>query len=93
MKFFDEFYVKSPAEMRELRPTFRKPATIRLEIAAHDLTIPEKVFISDYPVPKTVAEDIAGVLAGALVTDGATRRPSAVEMGPMSTCGHSASAG
>ena len=68
MKFFsDEFYVKSPQEMRELFADVPEACDNTLEIVKRiDIKIPEKVFyLPDYPVPKTVAADIAGVLAGA----------------------------
>jgi DNA polymerase-3 subunit alpha len=69
MKFFsDEFYVKSPQEMRELFADVPEACDNTLAIVKRiDITIPEKVFyLPDYPVPKTAAADIAGVLAGAL---------------------------
>jgi len=68
MKFFsDEFYVKSPEEMRELFADIPEACDNTLEIVKRiDITIPEKVFyLPDYPVPKTPAEDVAGVLVGA----------------------------
>ncbi|BDE06705.1 DNA-directed DNA polymerase [Vulcanimicrobium alpinum] len=66
MKFFsDQFYVKSAQEMRELFADVPEACDNTLEIARRiDITIPEKVFyLPDYPVPKTPAEDVAGVLA------------------------------
>ncbi len=79
MKFFsDEFYVKSPEEMRELFADIPEACDNTLEIVKRiDITIPEKVFyLPDYPVPKTAAEDVAGVLAlrpfAAGAGDGAT---------------------
>ncbi len=67
MKFFsDEFYVKSADEMRELFADVPEACDNTLEIVKRiDIKIPEKVFyLPDYPVPKTAADDIAGVLAG-----------------------------
>jgi DNA polymerase-3 subunit alpha len=67
MKFFsDEFYVKSAQEMRELFADVPEACDNTLAIAKRiDIKIPEKVFyLPDYPVPKTAASDIAGVLAG-----------------------------
>jgi DNA polymerase-3 subunit alpha len=85
MKFFsDEFYVKSPTEMRELFADIPEACDNTLEIVKRiDLTIPEKIFyLPDYPVPKTAAEDIAGVLAGSLAAGGSDASPErAVEMG------------
>ncbi|MBV8748661.1 MAG: DNA polymerase III subunit alpha, partial [Candidatus Eremiobacteraeota bacterium] len=76
MKFFsDQFYVKSPEEMRELFADIPEACDNTLEIVKRiDITIPEKIFyLPDYPVPKTPAEDVAGVLAqaapGALVAE------------------------
>jgi DNA polymerase-3 subunit alpha len=69
MKFFsDEFYVKSSQEMRELFADVPEACDNTLEIVKRiDIKIPEKVFyLPDYPVPKTAAADIAGVLAGEL---------------------------
>jgi DNA polymerase-3 subunit alpha len=66
MKFFsDQFYVKSAAEMRELFADVPEACDNTLEIAKRiDIKIPEKVYyLPDYPVPKTSAEDVAGVLA------------------------------
>jgi len=66
MKFFsDQFYVKSAEEMRELFADVPDACDNTLEIAKRiDIKIPEKVyFLPDYPVPKTSAEDVAGVLA------------------------------
>ena len=71
MKFFsDEFYVKSPYEMRELFADVPDACDNTLAIVKRiDIKIPEKVFyLPDYPVPKTAADDIAGVLAGVLAT-------------------------
>jgi DNA polymerase-3 subunit alpha len=73
MKFYsDEFYVKSAAEMRELFADVPEACDNTLEIVKRiDLKIPEKVFyLPDYPVPKTAADDVAGVLAGALALGG-----------------------
>jgi DNA polymerase III subunit alpha len=67
MKFFsDEFYVKSSTEMRELFADVPEACDNTLAIAKRiDLKIPEKIFyLPDYPVPKTPAGDVAGVLAG-----------------------------
>jgi DNA polymerase-3 subunit alpha len=67
MKFFrDQFYVKSALEMRELFADVPEACDNTLEIVKRiDLKIPEKVFyLPDYPVPKTPATDVAGVLAG-----------------------------
>jgi DNA polymerase-3 subunit alpha len=66
MKFFsDQFYVKSAAEMRELFADIPEACDNTLAIAKRiDITIPDKVFyLPDYPVPKTPADDVAGVLA------------------------------
>jgi DNA polymerase III subunit alpha len=66
MKFFsDQFYVKSAEEMRELFADIPEACDNTLEIVKRiDITIPDKVFyLPDYPVPKTPAEDVAGVLA------------------------------
>ena len=66
MKFFsDQFYVKSAQEMRELFADVPEACDNTLEIVKRiDIKIPEKVFyLPDYPVPKTPAEDVAGVLA------------------------------
>ena len=68
MKFFsDQFYVKSAEEMRELFADVPEACDNTLEIVKRiDIKIPEKVFyLPDYPVPKTPAEDVAGVLAAA----------------------------
>jgi DNA polymerase III subunit alpha len=68
MKFFsDQFYVKSAEEMRELFADVPEACDNTLEIVKRiDIKIPEKVFyLPDYPVPKTPAEDVAGVLAQA----------------------------
>jgi DNA polymerase-3 subunit alpha len=69
MKFFsDEFYVKSAQEMRELFADIPEACDNTLEIVKRiDIKIPDKVFyLPDYPVPKTAALDVAGVLAGSL---------------------------
>jgi len=66
MKFFsDQFYVKNAAEMRELFADIPEACDNTLAIAKRiDITIPDKMFyLPDYPVPKTPAEDVAGVLA------------------------------
>jgi DNA polymerase III subunit alpha len=66
MKFFsDQFYVKSAQEMRELFADIPEACDNTLEIAKRiDIKIPEKIYyLPDYPVPKTSAEDVAGVLA------------------------------
>jgi DNA polymerase-3 subunit alpha len=66
MKFFsDQFYVKSAAEMRELFADVPDACDNTVEIAKRiDITIPEKIYyLPDYPVPKSSAEDVAGVLA------------------------------
>ncbi|HTW82450.1 MAG TPA: DNA polymerase III subunit alpha [Candidatus Sulfotelmatobacter sp.] len=68
MKFFsDQFYVKSAEEMRELFADVPDACDNTLEIVKRiDITIPEKVFyLPDYPVPRSAAEDVAGVLAQA----------------------------
>ncbi|HEV2740777.1 MAG TPA: DNA polymerase III subunit alpha [Candidatus Elarobacter sp.] len=68
MKFFsDQFYVKSAAEMRELFADVPEACDNTLEIVKRiDIKIPKKIFyLPDYPVPKTPAEDVAGVLAQA----------------------------
>ena len=68
MKFFsDQFYVKSAAEMRELFADVPEACDNTLEIVKRiDIKIPEKIFyLPDYPVPKTPAEDVAGVLIAA----------------------------
>jgi DNA polymerase-3 subunit alpha len=81
MKFFsDQFYVKSAQEMRELFADVPEACDNTLEIVKRiDIKIPKKVFyLPDYPVPKTPAEDVAGVLAQAgpdgLVSDIDTAR-------------------
>ena len=54
MKFFsDEFYVKSPSEMRQLFADLPEACDNTLEIVKRiDIKIPEKVFyLPDYPVP------------------------------------------
>jgi DNA polymerase-3 subunit alpha len=84
MKFFsDEFYVKSAQEMRELFADVPEACDNTLEIVKRiDIKIPEKVFyLPDYPVPKTPADDIAGVLAGWLARQGAAVPPAAVTAG------------
>ncbi|MDB5043280.1 MAG: polymerase alpha subunit, partial [Candidatus Eremiobacteraeota bacterium] len=66
MKFFsDQFYVKSAEEMRELFADIPEACDNTLEIVKRiDISIPEKIFyLPDYPVPKTAASDVAGVLA------------------------------
>ena len=66
MKFYsDQFYVKSAAEMRELFADVPDACDNTLEIVKRiDLKIPEKVFyLPDYPVPKTLEEDVAKVLS------------------------------
>jgi DNA polymerase III subunit alpha len=76
MKFFsDQFYVKSADEMRELFADIPEACDNTLEIVKRiDIKIPEKVFyLPDYPVPKTPAEDVAGVLAA--------REPAAPDFG------------
>ena len=68
MKFFsDQFYVKSADEMRELFADIPEACDNTLEIVKRiDIKIPNKVFyLPDYPVPKTPAEDVAGVLGAA----------------------------
>ncbi|HEX3467320.1 MAG TPA: DNA polymerase III subunit alpha, partial [Candidatus Elarobacter sp.] len=73
MKFFsDQFYVKSATEMRELFADIPEACDNTLEIVKRiDITIPKKVFyLPDYPVPKTPAEDVAGVLAAASAGSG-----------------------
>ncbi|GAC1540901.1 MAG: DNA polymerase III subunit alpha [Candidatus Velthaea sp.] len=72
MKFFsDEFYVKSAAEMRELFADVPEACDNTLEIVKRiDIKIPEKVFyLPDYPVPKTAANDVAGVMAASLALE------------------------
>ena len=69
MKFYsDEFYVKSPAEMRELFADIPEACDNTLEIVKRiDIKIPEKVFyLPDYPVPTRGADDVAQVMAGSL---------------------------
>jgi DNA polymerase-3 subunit alpha len=78
MKFFsDQFYVKSATEMRELFADIPEACDNTLEIVKRiDIKIPTKVFyLPDYPVPKTPAEDVAGVLGASAV--------SAAAAGPM----------
>jgi DNA polymerase III subunit alpha len=85
MKFFsDEFYVKSAEEMRQLFADVPEACDNTLEIVKRiDLKIPEKFFyLPDYPVPKTPAEDVAGILAGKLAAAGSDAAPDrVVEMG------------
>ena len=85
MKFFsDEFYVKSPQEMRELFADIPEACDNTLEIVKRiDLKIPEKIFyLPDYPVPKTAAADVAGILAGKSAAEGLDASPDrVVEMG------------
>jgi DNA polymerase-3 subunit alpha len=69
MKFFsDQFYVKSATEMRELFADIPEACDNTLEIVKRiDIKIPKKVFyLPDYPVPKTPAQDVAGVLAASV---------------------------
>ncbi len=78
MKFFsDQFYVKSATEMRELFADIPEACDNTLEIVKRiDIKIPKKVFyLPDYPVPKTPAEDVAGVLGASAA--------SAAAAGPM----------
>ncbi len=73
MKFFsDQFYVKSAEEMRELFADVPEACDNTLEIVKRiDIKIPEKVFfLPDYPVPRTPAEDVAGVLIAAASSEG-----------------------
>ena len=85
MKFFsDEFYVKSPQEMRELFADVPDACDNTLEIVKRiDLKIPDKIFfLPDYPVPKSAAADVAGVLAGKSAAAGLDASPDRlVEMG------------
>ncbi|MGA2393576.1 MAG: DNA polymerase III subunit alpha [Candidatus Lustribacter sp.] len=85
MKFFsDEFYVKSPQEMRELFADVPDACDNTLEIVKRiDLKIPDKIFyLPDYPVPKSAAADVAGVLAGKAAAEGLDASPDrVVEMG------------
>ncbi len=63
MKFFsDEFYVKSPREMRELFADIPEACDNTLEIVKRiDLKIPERIFyLPDYPVPKVVRRSAPG---------------------------------
>ena len=65
LKFYsDQFYVKSAQEMRELFADVPDACDNTLEIVKRiDLKIPEKIFyLPDYPVPKTLEEDVAKVL-------------------------------
>ena len=78
MKFFsDQFYVKSAEEMRELFADVPEACDNTLEIVKRiDITIPEKIFyLPDYPVPRTAAEDVAGVLAGVAANEAAELDP------------------
>jgi DNA polymerase-3 subunit alpha len=78
MKFFsDQFYVKSAGEMRELFADIPEACDNTLEIVKRiDIKIPKKIFyLPDYPVPKTPAEDVAGVLGASAA--------SAAAAGPM----------
>jgi DNA polymerase-3 subunit alpha len=85
MKFFsDEFYVKSPQEMRELFADVPEACDNTLAIVKRiDLKIPDKIFyLPDYPVPRTAAADVAGVLAGKSASEGLDAAPDReVEMG------------
>jgi DNA polymerase-3 subunit alpha len=70
MKFFsDEFYVKSPAEMRELFADVPEACDNTLEIVKRiDITIPEKIFyLPDYPVPRVERPRAADYVAPAPV--------------------------
>ena len=81
MKFYsDEFYVKSPQEMRELFADVPEACDNTLEIVKRiDLKIPERIYhLPDYPIPKTAAADIAGVLAGADAAAGLDADPDRV---------------
>ena len=81
MKFFsDEFFVKSPREMRELFADIPEACDNTLEIVKRiDLKIPEKIFyLPDYPVPKSAVADVAGVLAGADAAAGLDADPDRV---------------
>jgi DNA polymerase-3 subunit alpha len=72
MKFFsDQFYVKSATEMRELFADIPEACDNTLEIVKRiDIKIPKKIFyLPDYPVPKTPAEDVAGVLGASAASD------------------------
>jgi DNA polymerase-3 subunit alpha len=83
MKFFsDEFYVKSPAEMRELFADVPEACDNTLEIVKRiDIKIPKKIFyLPDYPVPKTPADDVAGVLVGSLAVASEADANRAIEM-------------
>ena len=85
MKFFsDEFYVKSAEEMRELFADVPDACDNTLEIVKRiDITIPEKIFyLPDYPVPKVVAEDVAGVLAVSRRSSPGSAPPTPMEWGP-----------
>jgi DNA polymerase-3 subunit alpha len=73
MKFFsDEFYVKSPQEMRELFADVPEACDNTLEIVKRiDLKIPDKIFyLPDYPVPKVERRDDAGIEPPALLAWG-----------------------
>jgi DNA polymerase-3 subunit alpha len=85
MKFFsDEFYVKSAEEMRELFADVPDACDNTLEIVKRiDITIPEKIFyLPDYPVPKTAADDVAGVLAVSRRFAPGSAPPTPMEWGP-----------
>ncbi len=66
------------ADVPEARATTRSRSS-----SAIDLKIPEKIFyLPDYPVPKTAAADVAGVLAGKSASEGLDAAPDrVVEMG------------
>jgi DNA polymerase III subunit alpha len=88
MKFFsDEFYVKSPQEMRELFADVPEACDNTIAIVKRiDIKIPEKVFyLPDYPVPKTAAADIAGVLAGSVARLHAVHSRAAAPAGASTT--------
>ena len=84
MKFFsDEFYVKSAQEMRELFADVPEACDNTLAIVKRiDMKIPERIFyLPDYPVPRTPATDVAGVLAGSAADLGSDASPDrTVEM-------------
>jgi DNA polymerase-3 subunit alpha len=85
MKFFsDQFYVKSAQEMRELFADVPEACDNTLEIVKRiDIKIPEKVFyLPDYPVPKTPAEDVAGVLAASAAASDARETNFALAIDP-----------
>ncbi len=89
MKFFsDQFYVKSAAEMRELFADVPEACDNTLEIVKRiDITIPEKVFyLPDYPVPRTPADDVAGVLIAAASSErGSLGAAEAVDAGALAS--------